>query len=95
MAIRFSLRHLFWLLIAAMLRIVKLFKVQNILIELPITLFLLLVGVYHIRYSAKIVSRATWYDNILGDGLSERGAKWSGYLLVFLSIVFSMIMFFR
>ena len=85
---------MFWFSIAAVLKTAKFFKVQNMLIELPMVLFLLLIGVYHIKYHNKIVSRATWYDRILGDGLTERGARWSGYLLIFLSILFSAIVFF-
>ena len=97
MAIRISLRHLFLLVIFAVYKAVfRFFKVRNLLVELPMILFLLLLGIYHVRYPSKILTKATWYDRLLGHrAFFEKEIKFTGYLLIFLSILFSIITFFE
>ena len=63
---------------------------------LSITSLTLLLGVYHIKNASQIFNGRQWYNRLLRYNVgSERGLKWAGYYMILLSIIFSMIFFFR
>ncbi len=92
----FHWRYLLGLaLVVLYLKFLWWFDDSSLWIALPIVFLAFLLGIYRVRHASQIINKKRWYNRILtSEAENEKDIKITGYLMIIMSILFSMIAFF-